>query len=122
MYVKQKVGKKGEELTCDYLVKNNYEIVEKNFRCKQGEIDIIAKDLINEDIVFIEVKTRKNENCGLPQEAVNINKQKHIFNVAMYYIYKNKIINSLFRFDVVAIKIGNEIKIEHIKNAFIKPR
>ena len=54
------LGKKGEDLACKYLIKNNYNVIEKNFRCKQGEIDIIVKDLSTKELVFVEVKTRSN--------------------------------------------------------------
>ena len=62
MYVNQTLGRFGEEKACNYLKKNNYKIIERNFRCRQGEIDIIAKDLSKNELVFIEVKTRLNFN------------------------------------------------------------
>ena len=85
MYYKQETGKSGEEIASNYLEEQGYKILERNFSCNQGEIDIIAKD--KEEIVFIEVKTRRNKKYGEGSEAVNINKQKHLLRAIKYYIY-----------------------------------
>jgi len=63
MYFKQSIGKLGEDIACLYLEKNNYKIIKRNFRCKQGELDIIAFNL-KKELIFIEVKTRNNINYG----------------------------------------------------------
>lgn len=117
MCLKQTIGKKGEDIACKYLEENNYIIIERNFYCRQGEIDIIAKDCKTNELVFIEVKTRTNLNYGMPAEAVNEQKRSHIIKVAEYYIYKNKIRNTPIRFDVIEI-FGSNFKLEHIKQAF----
>ena len=78
MYDKKAIGKYGEDMACDYLKHNEYYILERNFNCKQGEIDIVAYDNKINEIVFIEVKTITNFNYGFPSEAVNKLKQKHI--------------------------------------------
>ena len=99
------------------MEKHNYEIIEINFYCKQGEIDIIAKEKIKQGLVFVEVKTRTTLRYGEPKEAVNFMKKKHMFRTAKYYLYKNYKINTNIRFDVVEILISNnKIKINHIKN------
>ena len=85
MEYKQIIGAKGEEKACKYLKMKGYQIMEKNYRCKLGEIDIIAKDK-NKEIVFIEVKTRSNLKYGNPAEAVNSGKQIHIKKVASYFL------------------------------------
>lgn len=119
MYINQEIGNLGEDFACEYLQKNNYKIVERNFRCKQGEIDIIAKDLTKNELVFIEVKTRLNFHFGRPAQSVHAIKQKHIFNVAKYYIYKNHLENSFLRFDVIEVFVQNyQFKINHIKQIF----
>ena len=119
MYVNQTLGRFGEEKACIYLEKNNYKIIERNFRCRQGEIDIIAKDLSKNELVFIEVKTRLNFNFGRPTQSVNYIKQKHIFNVSKYYLYKNSMQNTSIRFDVIEIFAKNsEFHINHIKQIF----
>lgn len=118
MYYKKDIGNKGENLACIFLEKHNYIIVEKNFSCKQGELDIIAKSPSN-FLVFIEVKTRNNLKYGMPCEAVTPYKQKHIKLASKFYIYKNKVDNIDIRYDVIEIlKHYNKIYIHHIKNAF----
>lgn len=82
--------------------------------CRQGEIDIIATN--GGYIVFIEVKTRSNLSFGKPSEAVTEEKIKHMYNTAKYYLYKNKVEESLIRFDVIEIYINKkEYRINHIK-------
>ncbi len=119
MYFKQRIGKLGEDLAYQYLQKNNYKIIEKNFTCRQGEIDIIARDNRKKELVLIEVKTRTNFKYGNPCEAVNKQKKKHIYYAGQYYIYKNGIKNISIRLDVIEIYIKNgTYHLNHIKNAF----
>lgn len=119
MYLKQKRGKKGEDLACKYLLKNRYTIIDRNFRCKQGEVDAIACDEQEKELVFFEVKTRSNFKYGTPSESVQKTKQKHIVSVAKYYIYKNKIKDVPIRFDVIEVFLNNSnYRINHIKQAF----
>lgn len=116
MYKKQIIGKNGEEITQKYLLKNKYEIIETNFRCRQGEIDIIAKE--KEELVFIEVKTRTNRNYGEPIDAVTYIKQKHIIKAIQYYLFLKEIENTFIRIDIIEIYIKNgRIYIRHNKNA-----
>lgn len=119
MYIKHEVGRKGEEIVTKYLEQKNYIILDKNFFCKQGEIDIIAKDRKSKEIVFIEVKTRKQCFYGNPAEAVTKQKQKHILSVSKYYLYIKHLGNCLVRFDVIEVYLRqNTFKINHIKQAF----
>lgn len=116
MYKRHIIGREGEEIVTDYLLKNNYKIIERNFECREGEIDIIAKD--EDEIVFIEVKTRTNLEYGLPSEAVNKIKQNHMKRVIRYYLYKNKLENSFVRIDVIEVRIiRGKYYINHIKKA-----
>lgn len=118
MYFRQEIGRWGENLACKYLEKNNYKIIRRNFLCRQGEIDIIAEDILKEEVVFIEVKTRSNLRYGNPSEAVNKVKQRHIKQVARYYIYKNQLDHRAIRFDVIEIYIQQpNCQINHIKQA-----
>lgn len=107
------VGGKGEILAEKYLKKNKYQIIEKNYRNKIGEIDIIAKD--KSTLVFVEVKARETVVLGRPCEAVTPYKQNKIRGVASYYLMINNLSDADCRFDVVEI-LGEEIN--HIKNAF----
>ena len=118
MYERHILGKTGEEIGTKYLIKNGYKIIIRNFRCRQGEIDIIAQD--KNEIVFIEVKTRKNTNYGYPIDAVDKRKQKHILNASKYYIYINKLEKRNIRFDVIEIYKKDKFYINHIKNIYIK--
>lgn len=119
MYKRHVTGKYGEELAKKYLNKEDYSIIERNFSCRFGEIDIIALDNAKQEIVFIEVKTRKSFEYGTPSEAVTKIKKRHIMKVAEYFIYKNKLWSNFIRFDVIEVIIENEYPIiNHIKQAF----
>lgn len=114
MYKNQIIGKKGEDIVVDFLKKNKYRILERNFYCNQGEIDIIAVE--KDEIVFIEVKTRNNTNYGMPSEAVTKQKEKHFKKATEYYIYKNNLYNEFIRLDVVEVLLkGQQYTINHIK-------
>ena len=116
MYKKMAVGKYGEDLACKYLEKNNYNILDRNFSCMQGEIDIIAYDKKNKEVVFLEVKTRTNFNYGIPSEAVSKLKQKHMVNSAKYYLYSRRLKNCFVRIDVIEIVVNKgKYKLNHLK-------
>lgn len=109
----RELGNKGEDIACDYLVKNGYEIVERNKHfSKFCEIDIIAK--FKNKIIFIEVKTRKNENFGTPMEAITAAKYKNIKTGVLTYVSENRIKN--YRIDAIAITLYPELKINHLQN------
>ena len=115
---KRKTGAVYEEKAAAYLKEKGYRILEKNYRCPLGEIDLIAKD--GRTLVFVEVKYRKNARNGYPEEAVDTRKQKKICETAAYYVYKNRIPEyTPMRFDVVAVLDG-EFKL--IKDAFYERR
>lgn len=114
MYLKHEIGKLGEDLAAKYLENNNYKILERNFECKQGEIDIIAKD--KNELVFIEVKTRSKFTYGNPADAVDERKRKHIYKSAKYYIHIRNLEDEFIRIDVVEVYIYKKrYKINHIK-------
>lgn len=111
---KRTVGTAYEKQAGIYLENCGYKIIEYNFRCRMGEIDIIARD--GEYLVFVEVKYRKDETSGNPLEAVDIKKQRIISKVASYYCLTHGYGETTScRFDVVAL-LGNEVSL--IKNAF----
>ncbi|UCE51582.1 MAG: YraN family protein [Desulfobacterales bacterium] len=114
---RQIFGEKGESIAVRYLKKKGYKILEKNYRTKLGEIDIIAKD--KDTIVFVEVKSRRSWQFGNPKGAVTPAKQRKISKVALYYLKTNDRSNAKARFDVVTITATRDkSKIEIIKNAF----
>lgn len=112
---KRSIGTSYEIIAKEYLIKKEYDILCMNYRCKFGEIDIIAKD--NKGfIVFVEVKFRTNTKFGMPYEAVNKAKQRTIFLCSENYIKENGLsFCGKYRYDVISIK-GKEIL--HIENAF----
>ena len=107
------MGRAGEKRAVEFLKKNGFKILKKNYNTPFGEIDIIAQD--KGAIVFIEVKTRTSADYGLPCEAVDKRKQEKYYKTATYYLQREKKMDSECRFDVVEIE--NE-KINHIFNAF----
>ena len=112
--IKKELGYLGEKLASEYLEKNKYKILIRNFYCKQGEIDIIAKD--KKEIVFIEVKTRTSNSFGKPSEAVNKIKQKHMYRAAKYFLYKTNLLEEVIRFDVIEVLLKDgKFNINHIK-------
>ncbi|MEF9917459.1 MAG: YraN family protein [Lachnospiraceae bacterium] len=112
-YNKRAIGNAYERLAGAYLEAQGYQIITYNYYCRQGEIDIIARD--GEYLVFCEVKYRKSNINGSPLEAVNLKKQQIISKCAMIYLTTNGLIDSSCRFDVVGILNG---EIQLIKNAF----
>ena len=111
----RKKGSEYEALAADYLQGIGYRIVERNFRCRSGEIDLIARD--GEMLVFVEVKYRTSRRSGDPLEAVTERKQHTISQVAQYYMLRNGIpFDTPCRFDVVGIT-GHHL--EHVKDAFL---
>ncbi len=107
------VGRKGEDVAADYLRKHKYQIIDRNYNCHFGEIDIVAWD--GKSVIFAEVKARKDDKFGLPREAVNVHKQQTIVRCAQYWLYRKKQTGVPVRFDVIEI-LGDQIN--HIKDAF----
>lgn len=116
----KRIGDYGEEYAAKYLDKHGYRIVNRNYRCKNCEIDIIAYD--GDCLCFIEVKTRNRQDYGLACEAVNYRKQQKIIRGALFYITVNNI-SAPVRFDVVEVYLNSSHllaskRINIIKNAF----
>lgn len=114
MYLRHEIGKTGEDLAVKYLEQIGYKVIERNFECKQGEIDIIAMN--NNELVFLEVKTRTNLKYGAPIEAVDQTKQKHLIKAVQYYLYSRHLENEFVRLDVIEIYLYNhKYRVNHIK-------
>ncbi len=114
---KKELGRRGEEVASRFLKKKGYRIIEKNYACKMGEMDIIAKE--KDALVFIEVKTRTSREFGPPQLAVNTRKQRQLSKVALNYLNEKRLRDVKARFDVVAIVFeGGKEEIELIQDAF----
>jgi putative endonuclease len=114
------LGVRGEMAACDFLRVQGYQIVEKNYKCKLGEIDLIARR--SGRLAFIEVKTRTSDHFGMPQEAVGLKKQEKIFKLAQWYLKDKKIEKTPIAFDVVAVlwKEGEAPDLRLITDAFEK--
>lgn len=117
MNIKKTIGDKGEEFTAKFLKKNKYKIIERNYSCKLGEIDIIAED--KEYLLFVEVKTRQEGQMLEPRYSVDKKKQQKILRTASYYLQNNKN-KKQPRFDIAEVIVNNEGKmsINYLENAF----
>jgi putative endonuclease len=114
---KHAVGKAGEEAAVQYLCQQGYRILERNYRCRFGEIDLIARD--GKTLAFIEVKTRRSQRFGPPAAAVTPEKQRHLIKASQVYLTQKRQAYELCRFDVVTIEVDAEVpRIELIKDAF----
>lgn len=109
------LGKYGEDLACKFLEKNGYKILDRNKKFSRlCELDIVAKKL--EELVFVEVKTRRTESCGSPFEAITKTKFNNLKTGVMLYLQSTNLKFKRYRLDVVAITLEPKLKIEHLKN------
>lgn len=117
---RQQKGKLGEEAACRWLRKQGYLIMEQNWRCRRGEIDIIASH--GDLLVFVEVRSRSGAGkYGTPQESVDIRKMQQVRSTAAVYLQITGEMNRPMRFDVIAVmmeKAGEIVSVDHIVNAF----
>ena len=109
-------GRFGEDLACRLLIKKGYDIIERNWRSRYGEIDIIAEN--EDDLVFVEVKLRKNKEHSLPSESVDSRKIKKISQTAGVYLSELENCNKTIRFDIIEIVNSSPPLIRHMENAF----
>jgi putative endonuclease len=111
------VGKAGEEAAVQYLRQHGYRILERNYRCRFGEIDLIARD--GSILAFVEVKTRRSQKYGPAAAAVTLQKQRHLIKASQAYLIQRKKADELCRFDVVTVELdAQQPHIELIKDAF----
>jgi putative endonuclease len=117
--VRKTTGALGEERAAAFLALQGYVILAKNFRARTGEVDIIAED--RETLVFVEVKTRRGEAYGRPEEAVDYRKQRRIIAAARWYVHRYNCADRDCRFDVVAVELdgSKDGRLTHIQHAFI---
>ncbi len=118
MMDRQEVGKLGEEAARKFLKKQGYRIREAGFRCRHGEIDIIAQQ--KDSLVFVEVRTKSNLDFGTPEESITRAKKEKLIATALTYATTHQDMPSLWRIDVVAVELddkGKTKRIELIENA-----
>lgn len=113
-YNTRSVGNAYEDIAADYLRKKGHRILDRNFNCRHGEIDIISE--YEGSLIFTEVKYRNKSSCGYPEEAVDIRKQRQISNASLYYLrYCGYGTDTPVRYDVISVY--NDV-INHIEDAF----
>lgn len=110
---RQSLGRVGERLAANALEERGYCILERNFRCQYGEIDLVAQE--NADLVFVEVKTRRGTICGLPEEAVTARKARKLQEVAACYLDGHNLPDCSWRIDVVAVQFSPGGRLEEIR-------
>jgi putative endonuclease len=110
---RQGLGRTGERLAMEQLIKQGYQVIERNFRCRYGEVDLIAEE--DAELVFVEVKTRRGNAYGLPEEAVTPVKQRHLMQAALYYLDLHNCAERPWRIDVVAVQLSTAGRLEEIR-------
>ena len=117
MDARAQLGRRGEDAAADLFRRLGFEVIERNFRCREGEIDVIA--CRRELVVFCEVKTRVTDRFGLPAEAVNRDKQQRLRRLAGIWLSHNPVGASEVRFDVVSVvACGPNLDVTHFPDAF----
>jgi len=116
------LGKTGETIAADYLLENGYEILETNFQnnlgYRLGEIDIVARDAKNNEIIFAEVKTRQKgtSNASAPELAINRAKYRKLSRIISNYLRKNKLLDCNYRLDAIAIELDMKTRKANLKH------
>ncbi len=116
---RQAIGEQTEQLACQHLQRHGLRLIDKNYRCRLGEIDLIMQDV--DSLVFVEVRYRRSAYFGSAEATVDLRKQKKLVKTAMYYLMWHKVSERTpCRFDVVAINscVGCVSEISWIKDAF----
>ena len=115
---RKRLGARGEYLAATYLSNHGYRIVQRNYRCEHGEIDIVARQA--DEWVFIEVKTRSSRTFGLPEEAITPDKAARLLKIAEFFMQEHQHATAAWRVDVVAIEMGSSgdlSRLDHYPNA-----
>lgn len=114
------IGNRGEDLAASFLERAGYTVVERNYRFKRHEVDLVCLDVDQgEEVVFVEVKTRTGETFGPPEASITSEKEEALIEVGRAYLHERRLEGASARFDVVTVRLGNgEAQIEHYENAF----
>jgi len=115
---RRRLGDRGEKLAQVFLRSKGYKIIETNFRCREGELDIVAQK--DDCLVFVEVRTRRGSQFGTPEESLTQAKQERLEALAQTYLQSHENLPPQWRIDVIAIELdnkGNVSRIELIENA-----
>ena len=109
------IGRFGEEVAGSYLTEKGYKVIERNWRCKKGELDLICTS--GKKIIFVEVKTRSDQGQGTALESLKHQQKMKLLRTASNYLCQTGLWARECRFDFVSVTIGPEVKIDHVKNA-----
>lgn len=107
------LGRTGERLAANALMDKGYHIIERNFRCRLGEIDLVAED--EHDLIFVEVKARRGTSFGFPEDALTPVKRRKLLELASYYLDLHTCAERSWRIDVVAVQFSSGSKLEEIR-------
>ncbi len=114
---RQKLGRWGEDQAAKHLKVKGYKILQRNWRCRRGEIDLVAQD--DEILVFIEVKTRRGRDYGTPEEAITRTKAKRLLELGQRYLLEHDLVDVEWRVDLVAVELdhqGRLVRCEQVPN------
>jgi putative endonuclease len=112
------LGRRGEQLAEQKLAASGYDIVTHNYRCAAGEIDLVARRAGT--LAFVEVRTRRGEKFGTPEESITSRKRQHLIAAAQSYLQENNLTDLAWRIDVVAVELsarGELLRVEIVENA-----
>lgn len=116
---RKRLGAWGEKVAADHLKASGYELVDRNWRCRQGEIDLVVRK--GQELVFVEVKTRRGQQAGMPEEGLTQRKSQKLVNLAKLYLAEHDL-TADWRIDLVAVELdssGKFVRCEHIPNAVL---
>jgi putative endonuclease len=113
---RKQTGRQGEEMAASYLQEKGYRVIERNWRCPIGELDLVAVD--GDVLVFVEVRTRSGVRFGLAEESITPAKQSRLIELAESYLQEKSLSAQLWRIDVIAMQMGSGLpQVKHIENA-----
>ena len=114
--MKRATGDMGEDLAAHYLERNGMPVIERNYRCKAGEIDLVVQDGV--DLVFAEVRTRSGSKYGSPEESLTLRKRRKMAECAFSYLAERHAHGRSWRVDLVAIQLdqGRVVRVDHYKH------
>ncbi|MBG0787131.1 MAG: YraN family protein [Anaerolineaceae bacterium] len=110
----QQVGRQGEDLAADYLQKQGYQLLDRNYLSRFGEVDLVA--VKDEVIVFVEVKARTNDRFGLPEASVTPEKLEKIYDTALFWLQEHPEMPDDWRVDVIAIQLDKAFHVQDIQH------
>lgn len=113
---RKQTGQHGEDIAALYFVEKGYKIIERNWRCSVGELDIIMEE--DDTLIFVEVRTRRSRRFGTPEESITPTKQARLIELAQTYLQETESLDRSWRIDVAAVELGPGLpQVNHIENA-----